>query len=748
MENKLPQYDLQIFATDIHERALKIARNGIYEAGQLKNIPGRLIKKYFEKIPEGYEIKRKVKQNVLFTKHDITSDPPFIRLDLIVCRNLMIYFNTELQRQILKLFNYALNPEGLLLMGKSENVNDPQYFENMDPLNKIFIKSDSEPIHGHLHSKPFHKKENVSISFLGRENKEISLKDIVKETLLNTFEHPFLIVDEQNKIREIYGSVRLFLELKDGGMNADITKMVNPELQLDLRALLVKVKKQQQMVKSRVIRFRVFDMDYKVNLVIKPLLYLYGKNSYYMVIFELSDDVPADEKKVHGLQNIENATQRIQELEEELAISRDQLQIFTEELEASNEELQAMNEELQSANEELKSGNEELETSNEELLSANEELSSTNNELRKINKNILEKDEELKNLYEKLEESEKRFKYLIDHVPVMIWMADPDMMGKYFNKRWMEFTGEEPDKLDPGKGFELLHPDDVEPFRKAYLNAAREKREFTFDYRLKKKDGVFIWVQCKGVPRYGSSGEFIGFIGANSNIHDIKTLEEKKDEFISIAGHELKTPMTTSLAYLQLLEEEIKGLHHENLEYYLEKITKSLHKMHSLIIDLLEVSRIDADRLNLNLEEIDFDEMVREYIEDLKRILPDRKIMVMGNTKSRIKGDKHRLEQVINNLLSNAAKFSSDDEPIEIQLKKKKQAVEMVIKDVGIGIPEEKIGKIFDRFYQVGEGKYKSGMGVGLYICREIIERHEGQIRVQSKKKEGTSFTVEIPTVK
>jgi two-component system CheB/CheR fusion protein len=747
MEKEFPHYDLQIFATDIHQRALNIARNGIYQADQLKNVPDNLREKYFDRIPEGYEIKRKVRQSVLFTKHDITDNPPFIRLDLIVCRNLMIYFNSELQREILKLFNYALNPEGLLFLGKSENISDTQYFEKVDNRNRIFKKLFGEPLHGHLRSKRYDKKETIPVSYKGTEKKEASLKDIIKETLLKTYEHPFVIVDEQNKIREIYGSVRLFMELKNGGTNVDIVKMVNQELQLDLRALLVKVKKQPKSHKSRIIRFKVFDKEYLVRMLVKPLQYLFGKHLYFMVIFEIPEDVPGFDLEREDLPDIRFASFRIRELEEELAISKDHLQTFTEELETANEELQAMNEELQSANEELKSSNEEMETANEELQSANEELSTANVELRKSNETLLEKEGELEQLNSKMEESEQRFRFLADNAPVMIWMTGPDMVGKYFNKKWLEFTGLDLEKMSQKERFNLIHSDDINRLKQAYQDAAAARKEFNIEFRLKSKDGKFNWVLVKGVPRYASSGEFIGFIGANSNIHNIKMLEERKDQFMSIAGHELKTPMTTSLAYLQLLEEEVEALNNKKLLQYIRKMSNSMRKMQNLVTDLLEVSRIEADRLNLNLEMIEFDKMVGEFVKEYSRILADREINIKGETGRRIKGDKNRLEQVVNNLLANAAKFSPAGNPIDVILSSENKVARIEVRDYGIGIEEEHIPKIFTRFYQIESSKYKSGMGVGLFISKEIVDRHGGKIKAISQKGQGTSIIVEFPAM-
>jgi PAS domain S-box-containing protein len=751
------QFNFQIFASEIQERAIQIARNGIFSENKVENVPEEFREKYFNKIPGGYEIKRRVRRHIMFTRHDVTDDPPFIRLDLIVCRNLLIYFNAGLQQETIKLFSYALNPQGLLLLGKSDSINidHSEFFKYADAVHNIYEKPASIPLQ-FFRRKIKHLKKSarspLSLASLpgetGVENEAEKLLPIIRETLTKTIEHPFLFIDEKNVIMEMHRDMKNFMEPAGEWMKSDVLSVIHPELRPAISILLGKVRNREKPGSTRIIRLMISGNEQLIRIKIKPLVYFNGMHRYYLLLFEFvqeKENLKTQRKNNPGAGSDEL---KIRELENELSLNKNELHAVSEQVEAANREFQSLYEEIQSANEEYLAANMALEITNEELLSANEELSRAVQELRKSNEALSLKESELKTLYEKLEESEKRFRYLADVAPVMIWMIGTDNKGNYFNKKWQEFTGMNLDKLTDPERMEYVHPDDVEDFLSSFRKAIENRIEIVAEFRMKGSSGDFQWFQMRGIPRYSPSGEYLGYIGANTNIDEIKTLEEKKDEFMSIAGHELKTPMTASLAYLELLYEEIRSSGNEKLKQYILKMSNSMQKMHNLVVDLLEVSRIEADKLNLNLEEMLFDEMVYDFVEDFRAIAPDRKIRITGKTGKKIIGDRNRLEQVINNLLTNADKFSPQNEEIQIQLGSVENFVKMNVKDKGIGIDKSHHKKIFKRYYQIGSEKFKSGMGVGLFITKEIVERHGGTIRIRSQEGKGSAFMVEIPAMK
>ncbi|KKM78425.1 hypothetical protein LCGC14_1360080, partial [marine sediment metagenome] len=412
------QYHIQVFASDIDEKALNFGRKGIYPKESLESMPPDLVKRYFE--PRGehhFEIVKEIKQHTLFTRHDISNDPPFVKLDLITCRNLLIYFNNDLQKQSFQIFHYSLRPHGLLFLGKSESVSVAADLFTTTDSKKIFRKADATLNYQLRFSRFKNQRERMASEKQKDKVRNMSIIDVAKETLYYKFEHPFVIVNGQSEIKEVHGSLRLYLEIGQGTMNANLHKMANPELVTVLKALQAQVKKTGVPHLSHIVKFNLYDNDHYLRIRIAPLIYMVREEQYYLVMFqkvEPSDQILDLEKKLNTQDFVDL---RIKELEDELASTKEHLQIFTEELEATNEELQTINEELQSANEELKSSNEELETSNEELQSANEELNTANHEMRLANEELVKKENELQEEKEKkLQEEKEKQEKLIEEM--------------------------------------------------------------------------------------------------------------------------------------------------------------------------------------------------------------------------------------------------------------------------------------------------------------------------------------------
>ncbi|WP_149275659.1 CheR family methyltransferase [Pareuzebyella sediminis] len=418
LQEKINHHQIQIFASDIDERGLNIGRKGIYSKESLENLDPNLISKYFE-TDDGihYEVNKQIKQHILFTRHDISNDPPFVKLDALICRNLLIYFNNALQKQSFQIFHYSLRPHGLLFLGKSESVSvAADLFEKIDT-HKIFRKAEAALSYQLRFSRFRGKNDEKVIESKKAVARNMSIVDVAKETLYHKYDHPFVIINEQAEIKQVHGSVRMYLEIKEGTMNANLYKMANPELNTVLKAVHAQVKKTKVPHTSHVVKFMLYENPHYVKIKITPLLYTVADSQYYLVIFEKimpSEQVLELQKK---LQTADFVDLRIKELEDELATKSEHLQIFTEELEATNEELQTINEELQSANEELKSSNEELETSNEELQSANEELNTANNELRLTNELMIEKEAELKREKSKSDQNELIYRTIAENIP-------------------------------------------------------------------------------------------------------------------------------------------------------------------------------------------------------------------------------------------------------------------------------------------------------------------------------------------
>lgn len=407
LQGNFHQTPVQIFGTDIDERAIRIARKGIYPPQHVERLPDPILRHFFLKRGQEYEVLKALRSMVLFSKHDLTVNPPFLKLDLISCRNLLIYFGPNLQKHIIPIFHYALNPGGLLFLGKSESIGQfSELFGIVDTSHKIFRRKQVNAMHSIRFSNFKPHKTQVSSPRPTNTRRSYSLTEMLKETFYHTYDFPYAIVNNTFEILQIHGDIHPFLRFSSGAMTANILKNCHKDLQIDLRSLLNRATKGESGLQSGFRQVSEGEKLHLVRMIVKPLMYATDDEHLFAVIFE---EIKPEEIQLHLQKKEDNGEDpRVMELEQELAATREHLQSFVEELETSNEELQSLNEELQSANEELQSSNEELETTNEELQSTNEEIQIAYAELKAANEALEWKEDQLT-------ESENNLRALLNH---------------------------------------------------------------------------------------------------------------------------------------------------------------------------------------------------------------------------------------------------------------------------------------------------------------------------------------------
>jgi two-component system CheB/CheR fusion protein len=348
---------------------------------------------------------------------------------------------------------------------------------------------------------------------------------------------------------------------------------------------------------------------------------------------------------------------------------------------------------------------------------------------------------------EAIAESEKRFHSLSDSAPVMIWMSDVDENCNYLNQTWLSFTGKSLQQ-EIGKGwYKGIHPEDLEGFLNIYDGAYENHKPFKTDYRLKRHDGEYRWIMAHGVPRFVNGQTFSGFIGTCIDITERINLEKQKDDFMSIASHELKTPVTSIKAYTQILQEKFIKLEDENTASMLGRVDKQVDKLTQLINTLLDVARIQSGQMEYEYETVDINPFIRNIAEENQRIFPSHKIELHLTDEDTIVTDKLRITQVLNNLISNAVKYSPDANKIIIRTKNDANEFTFAVKDFGIGISPDKHEQIFVRFFRVSEseGNRVSGLGLGLFISSQIIKQQGGKIWLESEPGKGSNFSFTLP---
>jgi two-component system CheB/CheR fusion protein len=385
-ENHIPR-EMQIFGTDIDDRAIEKARAGEYLQNIAVDVGTERLERFFIKKGNRYHVKREIRESVVFAAQNLLRDPPFSNLDLLVCRNLLIYLKSEAQERLIPLFHYTLKKDGILFLGNSESIGRfPELFKPESRKHSIFRKKQTavRP-QVQFPTGKISAASHPEAAAAGRDeqiNNHDSLEQTVKKDLLEGFTPPCAIVDESGEVFYTRGRAGKYLELGSGRPNLNIADMAREGLRFSLLSALRKCRDGKGPIREKGLRVKINNEHLYIDLTVKRFSHADMKNAM-MVVFE---EVPAPQLKAKAPpENREDVADkdRIEALESELVSARQEHRSIMEELESSNEELRSTNEELHSANEELQSTNEELESSREELQSLNEELNTVNSELQK-----------------------------------------------------------------------------------------------------------------------------------------------------------------------------------------------------------------------------------------------------------------------------------------------------------------------------------------------------------------------------
>ena len=342
---------------------------------------------------------------------------------------------------------------------------------------------------------------------------------------------------------------------------------------------------------------------------------------------------------------------------------------------------------------------------------------------------------------------DEQFMVMANSAPVLLWVSGTDKLRFFFNKFWLQFTGRTMAQ-ESGNGWtEGVHPEDFERYLKIYTKAFDKREEFKMEYRLRCFDGQYRWILDNGVPHFTKDKNFAGYIGSCVDIHEIKELERRKDQFITAASHELKTPVTSLSVYLHFISEFLKNNREERFAAYAESAINQVNKITGLINQLLDLSRIQSDSLNFEWSVFSFYDLVTSVVEKIQSTTISHKIEIKGSCRGIVKGDSERLSQAIENLLNNAIKYSKNHNKIVVDLSEDTKYVKVSVIDFGIGIDKDHLSKIFDRFYRIQGQKEETfpGFGVGLFISQQIIKKHGGKIWVESVRNQETKFNFQIP---
>lgn len=395
---------VQMFATDIDNGAIESARLGLYPNSIAVDVPADYLARFFSREDGSFRVKKEIRDKVVFALQNVITDPPFSKIDLISCRNLLIYLGSELQKRVLSLFHYSLKEEGVLFLGTSETIGEfLDYFSVVDRKGKLFKRKETNLFRGDIleFHAPTTTDRRVDAQVLRDVGpmRAINYREVAERIIRESYGPTAVIINEKTEVLYIHGRAGKYLEPPSGEFTGNIVAMAREGLKLALAHAIRKVGVLKTEIRTPHVRVKTNGEDQLINLVIKPIFQPPSLEGTLLVIFE---DLPLEVKA--GLQPMTEERidgkldPRVQQLEQELRTTKDYLQTTIEELETTNEELKSTNEELQSSNEELQSTNEELETSKEELQSINEELTTVNAELQQKIDELSKTSSDLNNL--------------------------------------------------------------------------------------------------------------------------------------------------------------------------------------------------------------------------------------------------------------------------------------------------------------------------------------------------------------
>jgi len=502
---------LQIFATDIDINALSTARAGVYSENAISEMKSEYVEKYFKHKDHSYEVNKFLRDSIVFAKQDLTYDPPFLKLDLITCRNVLIYFNNELQAKVIGMFHYALQSDGYLFLGRSESIGvNSDIFIPLDTKTRVF-KKDPKML--------LNTKKKISRGYLRNNTDNVSgqrkWEKILQDEIASYYENAAVLVDIDLNIIHTFGQIGKFIAFPKGSPRYNLQELILEIFKPELMPLFNVVKKYQESRKGK--EKRVDGLLFR--LVIKPTKE--KSNETYVVLFEnvIEEEILSEQEKEEKHQN--TLGRMYDYSPEEQLVTQEHLQSLIEELSTSNEEMQALNEEIQASNEEMQATNEELEASNEELQATNEELASVNEELLVKTNELATTNFDFESVYNTL------------NFPLIVF--DTDLHLKRFN-------------TTAGRMYELQYSAIGQHIESSYLPYYIKDLEGKFleVINKKRKDSLFVSHEKNTYkifinPSLNKSGKVLSIVLAIVDNTDIiqakKQLEEKQEMMLSIMNN-------------------------------------------------------------------------------------------------------------------------------------------------------------------------------------------------------------------
>ena len=810
-ESKSIDTPVHIFATDLSEQAISKARIGVYSKQELESVSPKRIQRFFLKTDGSYRVNKAVRDMCIFAPQNILSDPPFSRLDFISCRNLLIYLDTSAQKKVLNTFHYALNNNGYLMLGKSENINQSgNLFSIANEKYKIYLRKVNSgtlrlPELSNRNVKQTDTEKTVPLANSNRRQTPAIIQELDKaidDVILAEYMPAGVVINYQMDIIQFRGLTDLFLTLPKGKATFNILKLARPEMAFELRTAISTVIKSKQRLRKSGIELKINSKIKVISFEIIPLEIEWNE-PLLLILFNEHEQT---EIYSHESDKINNSSQakdrRIIKLEQQLAAAHADALASLQEQEAFAEELQSANEEVVSSNEELQTVNEELETSKEVIESTNEELITTNQELQTridlLNESyeysnaivstmhdpmlILGKDLRVKSankaFYKKFGVTEEQTEGVLLYdlgnkqwnIPSLRKLLE-DIIPK--NSQFYNFEvkhtfldlGEKIMSLNASRVIQKTHREqlillniaDITEVRRLLVEKELRDKEILKKEIAERKEEKLRLEQAVDKRTQELKEANISLENRNK---ELLLLNKELEAFTYVSSHDLQEPLRKLQTFAGLiLEKESKRLSEKGQTYF-QYIQQETERMRQLIQDLLAFSRISAGERKF--ENKDLNIIIEAVIKEFKTTIAEKNAVIEVEGKSPIYIIPFQFHQLMHNLIGNALKFSNPLKPPHLKIKwqnvkyeklkikdlpPQKEYSHITISDNGIGFEQKFSTRIFDMLQKLHGKEEYAGTGIGLAIVKKIVDNHNGIITATSKVNKGATFNIYIPVL-
>lgn len=723
---------VKIFATDIDTIALSYARKGIYSESITKDISPERIDKFFIKEGNKYRIKPEIRKMVIFAEHDLVKNPPYSNIDLIGCRNLLIYMTTALQKKIFHMLHFGLKKDGYLFLGSSENIhslnpglqlidNKFKIYKNTEGKRADIIGSFSVPA---LFNGEAAMPSALADSF---EYKKSNLPEIVYNALISDLGEVVVCIDENNHVIQTFGDTTKYLLQKN--FNLNLAELLPKPLTVAFKKAKRQALQSNDKVVVKGIKIKNNESTHSVNLQIKPLPINKGEQKTLYVLFSDETHVsPSLQENEVFDEKVYNTAYTIN-LEEELKEVKEQLQTTSEKLDASFENMQSFNEELLSANEEMQSTNEEMQSLNEELHTINADYQLKNKELLEIN-------DDLNNYFNSNQNGQ-----LFVNADLLLTKFSPAAV-KHINLLETDI-GRPVSNISTNIKFEII----VADIKEVIANGGVITKE------VEAVNGKWYQVQTMPfvrLPDNKTDGAIITF----NDITELKKIQQDLyktnknlaringdlDNFVLAASHDLLGPIGNIEVSIDMLKTK-DLISDPQVHEYLNIIDGSVKKFRTLIKELSAIGKIENEMSEM--KPVDLNGIIDEIkLSIADKIKSARAVITTDLKVAQIRFSKKNLRSILYNLITNAIKYKSAerDPVLIISTIKEKDYVLLSIKDNGVGIAKDKIPKIFNIYGRIQTDI--EGQGIGLYLARKIVDASGGYLSAESEPGKGSIFNI------